>query len=197
MPSTITFVTTNQNKLRAVIEHTQPFGVTVVAKALPLVEPQADSIEAVALSKAKQAFQILGAPVMVEDSGFCIDELSGFPGPYAKYMLESIGIGGLLNLAVNLESRKCRFVSALVYLDQEEQAHSFVDDGNVGTLTRTIDETPCEEAWSDFWRIVIPMGASKPLTALSPDERNAIFLQWQTNSVYTRFGKWFRKQSIT
>jgi len=190
-------VTGNAKKVRAVAQHTESSGVQVMHKDLPLVEPQADTIEDVALSKAKQAFQLLGTPVIVEDGGFCIDELSNFPGPYTKYILQTIGVTGLLNLARGLPLRTCHFRSTLVYLDEREQAHTFVDDRGIGTLAATIDKTPCPEAWSDLWRIFIPAGASQPLTALSVQQRGELLLQWQTSSVYTRFGQWYRHQQIT
>jgi non-canonical purine NTP pyrophosphatase (RdgB/HAM1 family) len=194
---TITFVTSNSNKVRAVLEHTEPFGVNVVHKMLPLVEPQADTIEEVALSKAKQAYQQCAAPVLVEDGGFCIDELSGFPGPYTKYVLQTIGVGGLLRLTHDLPLRTCQFRSVMVYIDEHEQAHTFVDDRGVGVLAMEIDTTPCPEAWSELWRIFIAEGATKPMTALSPGERGGLFLKWQSASVYTRFGAWYRQEHIS
>jgi len=193
---TITFVTGNPNKVRAVSQHTEPFGVQVLHKLLPLVEPQADTIEDVALSKARQAYHLCREPVLVEDGGFCIDGLSNFPGPYTKYILQTIGIQGLLQLAQDLPQRTCHFRSVMVYMDQDEQAHTFVDEG-IGTLAEEIDQTDCPEAWSALWRIFIPAGASSPLTALSAEARGALLLQWQSDSVYTRFGAWYGKQHVT
>ncbi len=193
----ITFVTSNAHKARAVLKYTEPFGVQVVHKTLPLVEPQADTIEEVALSKARQAYQYCHAPVLVEDGGFCVDELSGFPGPYTKYVLQTIGVAGLLKLARDLPTRTCMFRSVMVYMDENEQAHTFVDDRGVGILADTIDSTPCPEAWSELWRIFIPAGSTKPLTALSAQERAEALGEWQRESVYTRFGAWYREQQIT
>ena len=169
----------------------------VVHTSLPLVEPQADTIEDVALSKARQAYQQCGTAVLVEDSGFCVDELSGFPGPYTKYVLQTIGVMGLLNLARGLPERTCMFRSVMVYIDEQEQAHIFVDERGVGRLATTVDSTPCLDAWSELWRIFIPTGASKPLTALSAQERAASLEEWQRESVYTRFGAWYREQQIS
>ena len=194
MVLTVTMVTGNPKKAQAVLEHTAAFGLQVEHKALPLIEPQADTIEDVALSKAKQAFQMLHTPVLVEDSGFCIDALSNFPGPYTKYALATIGAVGLLNLARDLPTRTCRFRSVLTYVDDGEQAHFFVDERGVGTLASAVDNTPCPEAWSDLWRIFIPANMFKPLTALSAEERNAALMQWQGDSVYTRFGQWYRQK---
>ncbi len=193
MAEMITFVTGNPNKVRAVLEHTEPFGVRVVAQELALVEPQADTIEEVALSKARQAHSQLRQPVIVEDSGFGIDSLSGFPGAYTKYVLRTIGVSGLLRVAQPLAARTCRFTSVLAYIDHNAEAHVFIDDTGVGTLAQAVDDSPCAEAWSDLWRVFVPQGAAVSLTALAPPDRQALLLEWQRNSVYTRFGRWFRE----
>ncbi len=196
MTETILLVTSNPNKVRALREHTEPFGVQVVAQTLPLVEPQADSVEEVALSKARQAHALLKQALIVEDSGFSIDELAGFPGAYTKYVLQTIGVNGLLVLGSALGTRTCRFKSALVYVDAQAEAHLFVDDAGVGHLADSIDHTPCDEAWSDLWRIFVPQGAPAALTALTSAQRSRLLLEWQRSSVYTQFGQWFREHHI-
>ena len=44
-----------------------------------------------AREKAQYAFDHLLTPLIVDDTGFFIDALNGFPGPYAAYVLNSIG----------------------------------------------------------------------------------------------------------
>jgi XTP/dITP diphosphohydrolase len=166
------------------------FGFEIVPLELPLVEPQADSIEAVAESKAAQAVRLANQPVMVEDSGFYIDELRGFPGAYTRYVLDTIGAAGLLRLAAPLHSRACRFISALSYLTPAGLSKTFVDQTGTGHLDTEIDQTSCPEAWSDLWRIFIPEKLSKPLSALTPDERAALMRTWQDESVYIQFANW-------
>lgn len=38
--------------------------------------------------KARRAFETVGRPVIVEDTGLFIDALGGFPGPFVKHVLE-------------------------------------------------------------------------------------------------------------
>jgi non-canonical purine NTP pyrophosphatase (RdgB/HAM1 family) len=185
----INFVTGNKDKLASMKEHIVEFGFDALQAALPLIEPQASSIEAVALSKAVQAFKVLQEPVVVEDSGFCIDGLSGFPGPYTKYVLDTIGAAGLLRLAEPLASKTCKFVSVLTYIDLEGEPHTFVDQG-MGTLAMEVDTTSSEQIWSDLWRIFIPDGKSKAFTALTLNEQTNLWKKWQANSVYTQFAEW-------
>ncbi len=188
----IYFVTSNQNKLQAMRQLLDSFDILQVE--IPLVEPQADSVEAVAESKATQAVRQVGQPVVVEDSGFCIPSLGGFPGAYTRYVLDTIGAAGLLRLVEPLENRACFFLSALTYAAPDSTLKTFVDNTGTGTLSHQIDLTPCPEAWSDLWRIFIPNGHTIPLSALTSDERLALMRGWQAGSVYVQFATWLKNQ---
>ena len=158
---------------------------------LPLVEPQASTVQEVALAKAEQAFRQLNEPVVVEDSGFFIDSLAGFPGPYARYVIETIGAEGILRLAQPLPKRSCRFVNALVYMDAVDHQQVFLDEGE-GVLADVVDPTPSTDAWSDLWRIFIPPGQGKALVALTEAERIQLWQEWQRHSVYIQLADWLR-----
>jgi XTP/dITP diphosphohydrolase len=186
----IRFVTGNRGKAKVLSEQLAAIGLEVERVDLPLVEPQASSVEAVARAKGQQAFSAIGGPLVVEDGGFCVDGLRGFPGPCTKYALETIGAEGLLRLAATLSDRSCRFIAALVYVDAAGGAQVFTDDRGVGTLARERDPTPCDDAWSDLWRIFIPAGLSRPLSALPAAEREALWALWRSHSVYAQLAAW-------
>ncbi|HSP79820.1 MAG TPA: non-canonical purine NTP pyrophosphatase [Myxococcaceae bacterium] len=188
-------MSTNRGKAKILAECVAAVGLELERIELPIIEPQGSTLEAVSLDKARQAFAMLEKPLVVEDSGLCVDALAGFPGPVTKYMLETIGVTGLLRLASGLPSRTCRFVGALVYMDEEGRPQTFVDKQAVGTLAPEPDGTRCPEAWSALWNIFIPEGASKPLSGLSQDERHALFARWQTHSVYAQFSRWLARRS--
>lgn len=195
MTNSIAFVTTNKHKSALFQRHAEGLGVQVQQAPLPLVEPQADSVEAVVASKAAQAFQILGTPLIVEDTGFAIDGLRGFPGAYSKYILETIGVRGLIALAQTLDARTCGFINAMVYVDEQGEQHLFVDYSGRGRLAPEVDETDCAEAFSDLWKIFIPDGAKVTLNALTPDERGRLWQVWEANSVYTQCARWIKDQA--
>ncbi|MEZ4668733.1 MAG: non-canonical purine NTP pyrophosphatase [Anaerolineae bacterium] len=190
----INFVTSNAAKATMLGQLLEPFGFEVLQLDTSLIEPQANTVEAVAINKAEQALKLAQTAVVVEDSGFYIDELSGFPSAYTRYALETIGVGGLLRLAQGLTTRSCRFVSTMVYMTPDGTAQVFNDARGAGVLAQSVDETPCPEAWSDLWRIVIPDGQDKPLTALTADERKQVIKQWQAQSVYGQFANWLSTQ---
>jgi len=190
MTHRINIVTGNAGKARLLAALLPADAYEIVQHDLPLIEPQANSIQAVALSKAHQGFQHLAQPVVVEDSGFYIDSLAGFPGPYTRYILETIGVAGLLRLMHTIEDRRCRFESALVYIDSAGTPHTFADLSTEGQFALHPDTTPCPDAWSELWRIFIPAGYDKPLTAFTSDERAALLRRWQAGSVYNQFARW-------
>ncbi len=190
----IKFVSTNRGKAKVLAECVAAVGRELERIELPIIEPQGSTLEAVALDKARQAFAMLEEPLVVEDSGLHVDALAGFPGPVTKYMLETIGVAGLLRLASALPSRLCRFVGALVYVDADGATHTFIDKQAEGTLALEPDGTRCPEAWSPLWSVFIPEGASKPLSALSPAERDALWARWQSHSVYAQFTRWLARQ---
>lgn len=182
--TTINFVTSNSGKVKTMQDHIQKYGFEVVQTKLSLVEPQATNAEAVALSKAMQAFKALKQPVVVEDSSFHIDELKGFPGPYIKYVLQTLGVEGILRLTQSLKNRTCRFVSALAYVDSDGVPRTFVQKGDAGILDTKVNKTPNDEAWSDLWRIFIPTGYKKPLTGLAKSDRDKLWKKWERESVF-------------
>ena len=93
---TIHFVTGNSGKFATMKKYADAAGIAALQKDIPLIEPQAETTHEISASKAKQAFAILQTPLCVHDAGMHIDALNGFPGPYVKYMLKTIGIEGLL-----------------------------------------------------------------------------------------------------
>ncbi len=190
----IKFVSSNRAKAKVLTQCAAAVGFEIERIDLPLIEPQASTLEAVAMDKARQAFAMLKEPLVVEDSGFCVDGLASFPGPCTKYMLETVGVAGLLRLAHGLPSRTCRFAGALIYVDAEGSAHTFLDKQGVGTLALEADGVRSLDAWSALWSVFIPEGASKTVSALSQDERDALFARWQAHSVYAQFAQWMAQR---
>jgi non-canonical purine NTP pyrophosphatase (RdgB/HAM1 family) len=174
MTRNIIFATTNIGKASALKMLLAAHGIEVHQVEVDLVEPQADSVVEVAQNKVTQAVKLLGKPVVVEDSGFAIEALKGFPGVYIKYALATIGMEGLLRLADPFPTRSCCFVSAMCYATPEGVQHTFVDNSAIGTLASAVDPTPAPNSWSELWRVFIPEGYDKTLSRFTPDEQAAL-----------------------
>lgn len=84
----INFFTTNKGKVESLRKHFINFkiaGHNIILKNHELMEPQANTVEEVSIIKAKQAYKLAAGPVLVNDSGFCMEESKGAPGPYSGY----------------------------------------------------------------------------------------------------------------
>ena len=154
--------------------HLTPLGIKVEQAKLDIIEPQADTVQEVARSKAKQAYSILRKPLIVEDGAFVIDELNGFPGPYIKFILKSLGVERLLKFSKIVKSKSCRFLDSVVFVNSKGKFKAFNDDFYRGNLASRLDQTSNPEIWSDLWRIVIPVGSRKPLSAMTYVERQEV-----------------------
>lgn len=195
MTRNIIFATTNIGKASALKTLLAAHGIEVHQVEVDLVEPQADSVVEVAQNKVKQAVKLLGKPVVVEDSGFAIEALNGFPGVYIKYALATIGMEGLLRLAAPFPTRSCCFVSAICYATPEGIQHTFVDNSAIGTLASAVDPTPAKNSWSELWRVFIPDGYDETLSRFTADEQAALMQRWQVGSVYGQFARWLANET--
>ncbi|MBN2733794.1 MAG: RdgB/HAM1 family non-canonical purine NTP pyrophosphatase [Methanomicrobiaceae archaeon] len=128
----ITVVTGNANKVREVASFfTGLAEVGHVKTDLP--EIKSDDVGIIARAKAEAAFVLLKRPLIVDDTGFYIRALNGFPGAYAAYVLDTIGMEGILRLMEGETDRDSYFETAIAYADEEGV---FVFKGRVeGTVT--------------------------------------------------------------
>ncbi|MFP4590671.1 MAG: RdgB/HAM1 family non-canonical purine NTP pyrophosphatase [Halobacteriales archaeon] len=113
---TLRFVTGNEGKVREV---EALLDERVEQVAFDYVEPQADRLEAVAVSGAAEAFAHLPGddPVVVEDSGLFVEALGGFPGPYSAFVEATLGIERVWRLAEAERDRSARFESVVGFAD--------------------------------------------------------------------------------
>jgi XTP/dITP diphosphohydrolase len=85
---------------------------------LEVPEHRSNDIAEIAREKARYAYGRLNIPLIVDDTGFFIDALHGFPGPYAAYVLNSVGNVGILKLMEGILDRNARFTTGIAYADE-------------------------------------------------------------------------------
>jgi non-canonical purine NTP pyrophosphatase (RdgB/HAM1 family) len=188
--SPLLLVTGNRGKVRSAARFLGPLGIELKQTDLPLVEIQDLSVARVASHKAWAAWQILRRPLVVEDGAFCIDELGGFPGPFAKYLVQTAGPLGIIRLADLTESRAAHFESALVYVDNTGAHMTFTDNSQTGWVAEVPSGARPADAWSGIWDVWVPLGCSVPLSALSEEQREVRALANRTSSVFGQFSSW-------
>lgn len=131
-------MTSNANKAAEVAAFFEG-AVEVTHISLDLPEYRSDDIGEIARGKARYAYEHLNIPLMVDDTGFFIDALKGFPGPYAAYVLQSIGNTGILKLMDGVSDRTARFTTAIAFADvQGVQVFKGTIDGRITFAPRGI-----------------------------------------------------------
>ena len=78
------FITGNQNKADLLANL---LGISLEHQRLDLTEVQAPTLEEVVEEKVKEAYRLIGKPVLVEDVSLGYDELNGMPGPFIKFFI--------------------------------------------------------------------------------------------------------------
>jgi XTP/dITP diphosphohydrolase len=113
------FVTTNAEKAAEARERLAPVEVRQVDYDYD--EVQSDDLTAIAARGAREAHDALDGedPVIVDDTGFYVHGLEGFPGPYAAYVDHTLGIERVWDLAADLDDRSASFRCAIAYADAE------------------------------------------------------------------------------
>jgi len=191
----VIFATGNNGKIATLKSHLSlaELKIDVIQQPLELIEPQAATATEVAKVKAQQAYDLLQKPVLVDDSSFHIHALGGFPGPYIKYMLETVGVDGIVKFMKGQNNRRAYFMSSLVFIDEHGTAHMFESKDPDGEIIDYVDTTDHPEAWSDLWKIFAPPGrGGKTYSQLSYEELRLHRADEKKGSAYTQFTDWLK-----
>ena len=125
---TIYFITSNRRKFTSLQKLLQPLGIDLQRLDYDFNEGRGLDIQTIAKSKlaqAKKAFP--GKRLIVDDRGFFIPALKGFPGPFVKLLLDSFSYPGIIKLMQGETDRRAIFSFAVGYFDGEKD-HIFVAD---------------------------------------------------------------------
>jgi len=114
----IAMVTSNINKAKEVEAFFHNV-LEVTHVTLDIPEIRSDDIGLIAQEKAGFAYDRLHTPLIVDDTEFSVDVLNGFPGPYAAYVLDTIGNMGILKLMEHKADRNASFTTAIAFADED------------------------------------------------------------------------------
>lgn len=183
----INFATGNTHKVEEVKYALKDYPLEVKPLNIKGVEIQAETVEEIAKSSALQASRTNRIPVIVEDTGLFIESLMGFPGPYAAYVHETIGVEGVLKLLEGVADRKATFRSAVAFCDLTEDVVCFVGE-SLGEISA--------EARGDrgfgFDPVFEPHnGAGKTFAEMSLVEKSSIS---HRSRAVRKFAEWYVKR---
>jgi len=187
--SNLIFVTKNKNKGIEIQEKFSFHHIPVEIVEMDFQEPEVNDIMVVSKSKVMQAYQMLGKPCFVIDSGFNIFHYPnnpGYPGAFVRRSGIAENIDQLLETMKDVKDRSCCFLDCLTFYDGTE---FFTFYGiNEGTLTYEKRGFYHKTMRSPLWYVFQPLECSKTLAEMSPEERDARkvghvsakeqFLQW-------------------
>ncbi|GAT30651.1 nucleoside triphosphatase [Aspergillus luchuensis] len=109
----INFITGNKNKL-AEVKAILGTVIDVENQAVDLPEIQG-TIEEIAREKCRRAAEVVGGPVLTEDTALEFHALNGLPGPYIKSFLDALGHEGLNKLLDSFETRAAEAVCTFAF----------------------------------------------------------------------------------
>jgi len=135
------YITSNKQKVQIAKKYLDPLNVPLEGKHLELTEVQSDDIGLIAKEKALQAFAAIQKPLFVNDAGWYITALKGFPGPYMKYVNQWLTAKDILDIMAKHDNREVVFREVVCYIDNEG-VKTFVGEIKGNVLTR--DTVPSE-----------------------------------------------------
>lgn len=159
------FVTSNQNKLR---EAEEILALPLKNTNIDLKEIQAIQVTEVSESKARDAYEKIGKPVVVEDTGLYIKSLSGFPGALIKWLVKSVGNEGVCRFVDTLPSRFAWTETSVSFYDGVEM-RTFS-----GRMNGSITDKPRGNSGFGWDVIFQPKGSNKTLAEMTKEEKNKI-----------------------
>jgi non-canonical purine NTP pyrophosphatase (RdgB/HAM1 family) len=163
----VTFITGNQHKADYLTSY---LGYPVKHRKLELDEIQSLSLREIVDHKVRQAYDIVGEPVLVEDVALEFAALGRLPGPFIKYFLEEMSFEDLCELPAG-RSRQATARCVFGYFDGSD-VELFE-----GQLSGAIPERPSGDRGFGWDSIFIPEGYDVTRACLDEKDNRKTYLQ--------------------
>jgi XTP/dITP diphosphohydrolase len=183
-PSTLLYLTGNRFKFH--VAQQALFGTDIVLEQNRLAVPeiQSNSVQEIAEFSAQWASHHIDQPYIVTDSGFYIDALNSFPGPFIKYANQWFSVDDLLRLMHNRAYRHLSVQDCLVYVRPGQAPVSFL-----GHYQGRIATEPGESTGTPIERLFIPAGYEMPISEFSPEEQ---VNYWSSGAIWQAFKSYYQ-----
>lgn len=179
------YVTGNDKKIKAAKNILEKSNINIKQVNIELEEIQGNRLD-VSIKKAKDAYQRLKTPLIINDSSFSIDAFDGFPGVYASYVEKTLGDQGILKLLKGEKNRNACYIDILVYIDEYDyQAFFSITNG-------IIAEQSFEGNFYPYDKIFIREGDNYPIAYYGEEEIDKIY----QNDTYLKLISFFQKRKV-
>lgn len=161
------FVTGNAGKFREI----QSLIPEIKQLDLDLDEIQSLDPQVVIAHKLSQAATVHSGAFIVEDTSLSLDCLQGLPGTFIKWFLESMGPGGIAELAGHYPDQTATARTVIGYRDETGESH-YVSGELRGRIV-----PPQGEHGFGWDPIFIPEGYDKTFGELGPEVKTTISMR--------------------
>lgn len=165
---TLLLVTGNLDK---VAEFSAILGHPLEARHLSVPEVQSLDVATVARMKATAAYEQIGRPLLVDDSGIMIAAWNGLPGALTKWFLDAVGPEGILSMLQRFDDRRAT-ASTAVALATASSVEVFT-----GTIDGIVPEATRGPNGFGYDSIFIPEGQDRTLAEMSSAEKNVLSMR--------------------
>ncbi|MFB6075546.1 MAG: RdgB/HAM1 family non-canonical purine NTP pyrophosphatase [Candidatus Aenigmatarchaeota archaeon] len=162
----VTIVTSNEGKFR---EFKSILDVPLKRKNLDLEEIQSVDVGRVVKHKLKQAYEILGEPVIVEDTGLFIEDLNGLPGALVRFFLERMGNEGICSIVG--DNKKAYAETCIGYMNSKDERMF------KGRLEGKIVEEPRGNKGFGWGPTFLPKGERLTFGQMEKEKKNSISMR--------------------
>jgi non-canonical purine NTP pyrophosphatase (RdgB/HAM1 family) len=121
--------------------------------------------------KARQAFELIGSPVIVEDTKLSFNALGSLPGPFIKWFLDELDVVGLCRMLDGYSDRGAVAGAAIAFFDGKTM-EIFERE-----LAGTIAKQPVGTSGFGWNRIFIPAGSDMTLGQMEESEFQKYYAQ--------------------
>lgn len=159
--------TGNEHKAR---ELQTLLGRPVQRVKLELPELQAVDVQEVIEAKVREAYRLMGQPVLVEDTGLAFAAWNGLPGALIRWFLDRVGNEGLCQMLQSYEQTAASAETCIGYFDGSD-CHVFR-----GVVSGQIVRAPRGSGGFGWDPIFMPDGWDKTFAEMT-DEKNLVSMR--------------------
>jgi inosine triphosphate pyrophosphatase len=168
----LVFITGNQNKADQLV---QLLGMPVNHQKVDLDEIQSLDLREVVEHKARQAYDIIKKPVLVEDVAMTFTAFSKLPGPFIKWFEKGASLETICRMLDSFEDRSAE-AHTMYGLFDGNQLHIFE-----GVMRGTIPKNPHGSGGFGFDSIFINEGQA--LTRAEMDEKTYLSTSYRADAL--------------
>lgn len=191
----LVFATGNINKGYEIEERFKKEEIPVLIVKIDFKEPEVNDIKMVSMSKAKEAYEALGVPCFVIDSGFNIFNYPnnpGYPGAFVRRSGIATNVDTLLEVMRDVKDRRCEFMDCLTFYDGKDFYFFYgIDEGTLSYEKRGKENRLMR---SKLWYVFEPIGSFKTLAEMTDEER--LKRKEGHISAKDQFIEWYKKEYL-